>query len=485
MLIIILIAYITLLLVVSYLTGRKSDSNVVFFRGSQRTPWYVVAIGMIGTSISGVSLVSVPGMVRSIGFSYMQMVLGFFAGYIVIATVLLPLYYKLNLITIYEYLKKRFGNYSYKTGASFFLLSRTFLSAFRLYIAAFLLQNFLFEAWGIPFAVTVSGILFFIFLYTFRGGVKTIIWTDTLQTLILITTLILIIFQINTQLSTSISETFSILKDNSLTRVFVFDDWASKQNFFKQFISGMFITIVMTGLDQDMMQKNLSCKNLKEAQKNMFSYGFMFIPVNLLFLSIGALLTLLAMQQNIALPGNPDQILPMFANGRLGEWVYILFFIGIMSVSLSSSDSALTALTTSFSVDILGIDLRKSQKAKRTRILVHAAISITIILLILFIKMTGENNSVIDTLYRVVSYTYGPLLGLFAFGMFTKWKAKDKLVPFIAMFSLVIIAMLDFGFAYFFKYKFGYELLILNGLITFAGLYLISNCSIFNEKMNN
>lgn len=479
------IAYFALLMLVAYLTGRKSDSNATFFLGNRKSPWFVVAFGMIGTSISGVTFVSVPGMVRGIGFSYMQTVLGFFVGYIIIALVLLPLFYKLRLITIYGYLKKRFGNYSYKTGASFFLLSRTLGAAARLYVVALLLQTFVFKQWDIPFWLTVSGIVLIIYIYTYRSGIKTIIWTDTLQTFFLITALVLIIVHVNSMLKTNLYDTFVILKNSELTKTFIFDDWGTKQNFFKQFISGIFITIVMTGLDQDMMQKNLSCKNIKEAQKNMFTYGFSFIPVNLLFLTLGALLILVANQNGIALPENSDNILPMFANGLLGESVTIFFFIGIIAASFASADSALTALTTSVAIDILGVDHLKVKEAKRTRMIVHASISLLFIVMIILIESIGQNNSIIDTIYRMASYTYGPLLGLFAFGLFTKHKIYDKRVPIICIASPLFCAALDQLSKNYLNYAFGYELLMLNGALTYAGLWLISieNKYIKNMKL--
>lgn len=466
--------YFLLLMLVAYITGRKSDSNATFFLGNRKSPWYIVAFGMIGTSISGVTFVSVPGMVRSIGFSYMQTVLGFFVGYLIIATVLLPLFYKLRLITIYGYLKKRFGNYSYKTGASFFLLSRTLGAAARLYVVALMLQTFVFNQWNVPFWVTVTGIVFIIYIYTFRSGIKTIIWTDTLQTFFLLTALVLIIIHVHGMLKTNTAETFALLKNSELTKTFIFDDWQTKQNFFKQFFSGIFITIVMTGLDQDMMQKNLSCKNIKEAQKNMYSYGFSFIPVNLLFLTLGALLILVARQNNITLPENADNILPMFANGLLGQAVTVFFFIGIIAASFASADSALTALTTSFAIDILNVDHEKVEKAKRSRMIVHASISVLFVFIIMLIQLIGQNNSIIDTIYRMASYTYGPLLGLFAFGLFTKHKIYDKRVPVICIASPLFIAALDYISKTYWSYAFGYELLMLNGLLTYIGLWLIS-----------
>ncbi|MDR1679448.1 MAG: sodium:solute symporter [Prevotellaceae bacterium] len=470
----IIIAYFVLLMLIAYLTGRKSDSNAAFFLGNRRSPWYIVAFGMIGTSISGVTFVSVPGMVRGIGFAYMQTVLGFFVGYILIATVLLPIYYKLNLTTIYGYLRKRLGERSYRTGAWFFLLSRTIGAAARLFVVAALLQTFVFDEWGVPFVITVTAIVFLIWLYTFRSGIKTIIWTDTIQTFFLIAALVLIIIKAQAMLKTGFSETFSLLVNSDLTRVFVFDDWVSQQNFFKQFFSGIFITIVMTGLDQDMMQKNLSCRNLREAQKNMYSYGFSFIPVNLLFLSLGALLMLIAQQNGITLPEKPDEILPMFANGLMGEWVTLFFFIGIVAASFASSDSALTALTTSFAVDILDVEKHSEQRAKRTRMWVHLGISVLFAIIIVLIEALSRNNSIIDTIYRIAAYTYGPLLGLFAFGLFTRRTVYDRLVPCVAVASPVLIAVLDYFSKKYWEYSFGYELLMINGAITFLGLWCLS-----------
>lgn len=468
---IIIVAYFGVLMLIALITGYKSANNDAFFLGNRKSPWWLVAIGMVGTSISGVSFVSVPGMVRGIDFTYMQTVFGFFFGYIVIANVLLPLYYRLNLTSIYTYLDQRFGKRAYKTGASFFLVSKTIGSAARLYIVALILQTIVFDQWNIPFVVTVCITIFLIWLYTFRSGIKTIVWTDTLQTIIMIAALILIVVQVSRQLNFNFSDLVSNLIESSKSRIFVFDDWHTKQNFFKQFFSGIFIAIVMTGLDQDMMQKNLTCRNLKDAQKNMYWYGISFIPVNLLFLSLGAMLLMLAAQNNIVLPVKSDEILPLFATTYLENSVLILFVIGIIAAAFSSADSALAALTTSFSVDILNVQHKDQKRAKRWRMVIHICISVIFVLMIMVFKALN-NRSVIDTIYVIVSYTYGPLLGMFAFGLFTKLKTNDKIIPYIAVASPVLCALLDYMSKNYWDYSFGYELLMINGLITFTGLWL-------------
>ncbi len=478
---VLIIAYFGILILISYFTGKKS-TNEAFFLGNRKSPWYIVAFGMIGTSISGVTFISVPGMVQNQGYTYMQMVLGFFVGYIVVSTILLPLYYKLRLTSIYTYLKRRFGNNAYKTGAWFFLISKIIGAAARLYIVALILQSFVFNAWHIPFEVGVFILIMLVWLYTFRGGIKTIIWTDALQTLFLLTALVLIIIGIQNKLGLSIEEISNGLTKSNWTKMFVFDDWVSKQNFFKQFFSGVFITIVMTGLDQDMMQKNLSCKNIKEAKKNMYSYGFMFIPINLLFLSIGALMLLLAQREGLDLPDKADKIVPFFANGYLGAPVSAFFFIGIIAAAFSSADSALASLTTSFSVDILDVKHENARKAKRDRMIVHLCISIVFAFIIMFIHWLGNTESIINVIYSVASYTYGPLLGMYAFGLFTKFKPNDKKIPVIAILSPVLIGTLDIVSKIFWGYAFGTELLILNGGICFFGLWLISSDKQF---MNN
>lgn len=468
----IIIAYFCLLLLIAWITGRKNSGNDAFFLGNRQSPWLIVSIGMIGTSLSGVTFVSVPGMVRSIDMTYMQTVLGFFVGYILIAKILLPLYYKLKLTTIYSYLKDRIGQRGYKTGASFFLLSKIVGAAARLYLVVLILQNYVFSAWHIPFGVTVVISIFLVWLYTFRSGIKTIIWTDTLQAICLIGMLILIIWQVKDQMGLDMRGMVDTIASSPHFRIFEFDDWHSTQHFAKQFFSGIFITIVMTGLDQDMMQKNLSCKNLRAAQKNMYTYGFAFTPVNFLFLCLGVLLIVFAQQQQIALPEMNDDILPMFcASGMLGNSILIFFTIGIIAAAFSSADSALTALTTSFCVDILGIEREEAGKAKRTRLKVHLLISVLFALIIIVFKAVN-NRSVIDAIYMIASYTYGPLLGLFVFGLFTRRRPRDKYVPYICIASPLICFATDQLVAHYTGYRFGYEMLMLNGLITFTGLWI-------------
>ena len=411
----IIAGYFSLLLLIAWITGRRNSGNSAFFLGNRQSPWYIVSIGMIGTSLSGVTFVSVPGMVRSIDMTYMQTVFGFFFGYIIIAKVLLPLYYKLNLISIYSYLGDRLGHRSYKTGASFFLISKIIGAAARLYLVVLILQHYVFDYWNIPFGVTVVISIFLVWLYTFKGGVKTIIWTDTLQALCLLAMLIVIIWQVKDKLGMDFPQMIDAIKQSPHSKIFEFSDWHSKQHFVKQFFSGIFITIVMTGLDQDMMQKNLSCKSLRDAQKNMYTYGFAFTPVNFLFLSLGVLLIILGQQLNIELPASGDDILPMFCtSGILGHTIVIFFTIGIIAAAFSSADSALTALTTSFCVDILGIEREQAVAGKRTRLAVHICISALFAVIILIFKAFND-TSIIDAIYVIASFTYGPLLGLFVF----------------------------------------------------------------------
>jgi Na+/proline symporter len=478
----IIAAYFGILLVISYFTGRNNSGNDAFFLGNRQSPWYIVSIGMIGTSLSGVTFVSVPGMVRSIDMTYMQTVLGFFVGYILIAKVLLPLYYKLQLTSIYSYLETRIGKRSYKTGASFFLLSKIVGAAARLYLVVLILQTYVFGAWHIPFWVTTVLSIALVWLYTYRSGIKTIVWTDTLQAICLVAMLVVIIWQVKDAMGLSFNGMVETLVSSPHFRIFEFSDWHSTQHFVKQFFSGIFITIVMTGLDQDMMQKNLSCKSLKDAQKNMYTYGFAFTPVNFLFLALGVLLLALAARQNISLPALNDDILPMFCtSGILGSSILIFFTIGIIAAAFSSADSALTALTTSFCVDILGVEKEEAEKAKRIRLNVHLMISVLFVVIILIFKALNS-RSVIDAIYMIASYTYGPLLGLFLFGLFTKRKPRDKYVPYICIVSPLICFMIDYVIRSYTGYVFSYEMLIINGGITFAGLWLNSNSKQYGNQ---
>jgi len=467
--------YFGALLIISFFTG-KGAANDAFYLGNRRSPWYVVAFGMIGASLSGVTFISVPGWVGTSQFSYMQMVLGYLLGYIVVANVLLPLYYRLNLTSIYAYLDQRFGPVAYKTGASFFLFSRIIGASFRLFLVANVLQLTVFDAWNVPFWVTVSVTIMLIWLYTFKGGIKTIVWTDILQTFFMLTAIGLSIFYITRSMDLNFVGMVKAIAHSEHSRIWFFDNPKEKTFFFKQFFSGAFITIVMTGLDQDMMQKNLSCKNIHDAKKNMYWYGAAFVPANLLFMSLGALLYLFASQHHIQLPERSDDLFPLLATqGFMAPIVGVLFIIGLVAAAYSSADSALTALTTSFSVDILSIEKRtiSDKQKERIRKWVHIFISIVLGLVIIVFKALN-NQSVVSAIFTFAGYTYGPLLGLYAFGLFTKHPVNDKRVWIIAVIAPILCYILSyFSEKLFFGYKFGYELLIVNGLITYVGLWLI------------
>jgi len=467
----VVVGYFALLLFISYFTGRKAD-NKGFFVGNKQSPWYVVAFGMVGASLSGVTFISVPGWVETIDFTYMQMVLGYMLGYIVVANILLPLYYKLNLTSVYTYLSGRFGKISYKTGASFFLLSRTIGASFRLFLMANVLQITVFDAWGVPFVLTVVLTILLIWLYTFKGGIKTIIWTDSLQTLFMLLAVGVSIYLIMDRLNLNFSGLADTIGQSGYSRVFEFDDWKSRQNFFKQFFAGVFITIVMTGLDQDMMQKNLSCKNLGEAKKNMYWYGFAFIPANLLFLVLGALLLIFAQHEGIAIPERGDELFPLLATQHLGPVVSLFFLIGLMAAAYSSADSALTSLTTSFTVDILGAEENDETKTRKLRVRSHILFSVLLLAVILVFRAIND-DSVISAIFTIAGYTYGPLLGLYAFGLFTKFQVKDCYVPIVAILSPVACYILKSNSMDWFGISIGFELLILNGLLTFIGLLTI------------
>ncbi|MPM46679.1 Sodium/glucose cotransporter [bioreactor metagenome] len=471
-------AYTALLFFISWLTSRKSDSGS-YFSGNKKSPWYIVAYGMVGTSISGVTFISVPGNVLNQNFFYMPLVLGFVVGYMVIAQILLPLYYKMNLTSIYTYLEKRFGFFTYKTGASVFMVSRILGAAVRIFVVVLVLHTFL-PAGKVPFWLVAFVFMFLIFLYTFKGGVKTIIWTDVLQTTFMLLAVFLTIYSVADQMNWSFGDMATAVAGTEYSSWFNWE-WSQGTNAIKQFISGIFIVIVMTGLDQDMMQKNLSCRNLREAQKNMYCYGFSFVPLNFLFMCLGILLITLAGKNGIALPPVNDDILPMFATqGYLGEGVLVLFTIGIIAAAFSNSDSALTAMTTSFCVDILRTGKDAEAIALRKRNRVHVLFSVLLVLFICFFRVVNE-SSVIDTIYVIASYTYGPLLGMFAFGLFTKRNTKDKYVPYIAVTAPVICYLADSMTLRVLGYKFGYEMLMINGMLTFAGLWLFSSNNNFNK----
>ena len=467
--ILLIVAYFSVLILISYLTGKSAD-NRTFFKANNSSPWYLVAFGMIGASLSGVTFISVPGWVEGQNMSYFQMVLGYVVGYAVIGLVLLPLYYKLNLTSIYTYLDDRFGKYSYKTGASFFLLSRTIGAAFRLFLVANVLQIILFDAYGIPFWITVSITILLIWLYTFKGGIKTIVWTDTLQTLFMLIAVGVCIYTISDEME--ISNIFSYVADSELSKTFFFDDVNAGNYFWKRFLSGAFVAIVMTGLDQDMMQKNLTCRNLKDAQKNMFWFTIVLVIVNFFFLALGVLLTDYAQQNGI--DAHKDELFPIIATkGNLGLATAIFFLLGLIAAAYSSADSALTSLTTSFSIDILEIDKKKDKnEQEKTRKKIHILFSFILIATILIFKYFIADESVIAKIFTFANYTYGPLLGLYAFGLFTNLKVKDKMVPFICLVSPFLTFSINYLALEYIGFDFGFSLLILNGLVTFIGLYI-------------
>ena len=457
------LAYFAILFGISHLTSRRADNNT-FYRANRRAPWYMVAFGMVGASISGVTFVSVPGMVLTSQMTYLQMCLGFIVGYLAIAFVLLPLYYRLNLTTIYSYLGQRLGERSYLTGASFFLLSKMTGAAVRFYVVCIILQQFVFDPVGIPFLVNVLLMVALIWLYTRRGGIGTLVFTDTFQTVCLFTALIMIIFTVISDLHFTVSEAIDAIAASPMSRIFVFDDWMSPHHFWKQFLSGAFIAIVMTGLDQDMMQKNLTCKSLRDAQKDMCSYGMAFVPANLLFLALGVLLTMVL---GTGLKG--DAMLPTYIQDNShSQLLMMLFTIGIVAASFSSADSALTSLTTSYCVDI-----RRQAGNERLRKQTHIAMCLFFVLFILLFRALNS-TSLINAIYTIASYTYGPLLGLFTFGLFTRRQPHDALVPFICIASPLLCYALDTVTQHLWDYHFGYELLMLNGLLTFTGLWLSS-----------
>jgi SSS family transporter len=470
--------YFSLLLFIAHLTG-KNDSNETFFKANRKSPWYVVAFGMIGASLSGVTFISVPGWVQSSQFSYLQIVVGYLFGYFVIAYILIPFYYKLNITSIYEFLKQRFGNVSHKTGAFFFFVSRVLIASFRLFLVASVLQHFIFDSWNVPFEITVILSILLIWVYTYKGGIKTIVWTDTLQTFFMLFAVVTTIFIILNKLDWTFAEAFSSVEYKKFSKIIFNDDFNDKRHILKSFFGGVFIAIAMTGLDQDMMQKNLTCKNIKEAQWNVVSLGFVLIAVNFVFLFLGALLFIYAEKFGIAIPtieGNvkTDLLFPEIAlNSGLGLTVGTVFILGLIAAAYSSADSALTSLTTSYCIDFIDIEKREKSKQKSIRIKTHIAISVLLVFVIIIFKYVLKDN-IISSLLQVASYTYGPLLGLFAFGIFTKTQIKDKFVWVIAIFSVVICYFLNaYSKQLFNGYSFGYELLIVNGLITFFGLYLI------------
>ncbi|MBG26545.1 MULTISPECIES: sodium:solute symporter [Croceibacter] len=464
--------YFGVLMLISFLTN-KGGTNAEFFKANRQSPWYLVAFGMIGASLSGVTFISVPGWVEASQFSYFQVVLGYTVGYAVIGLVLLPLYYKLNLTSIYTYLDGRFGRYSYKTGASFFILSRIVGASFRLYLVAVVLQNLIFDGLNVPFWATVTITILLIWLYTFKSGIKTIVWTDTLQTLFMLIAVGVTIVYVSEDLGINSGNFFSYLADSNLSKMFFFEDWKSGDFFWKQFISGAFISIVMTGLDQDMMQKNLTCRNLKDAQKNMFWFTIVLTIVNFVFLALGLLLTVYAQQNGV--DAHKDQLFPELATqGYFGIGVAIVFILGLIAAAYSSADSALTSLTTSFSIDILDIEKRYSEKKQVVvRKTIHVIMSLVLIITIILFKYVIADATVIAKLFTFAGYTYGPLLGLYAFGLFSKWKIKDKLVPLVALATPILGYVISINSLKWFGFEFNFFILVLNGALTYLGLVLI------------
>ncbi|MFN4854946.1 MAG: sodium:solute symporter [Bacteroidota bacterium] len=473
--------YSLLLFVITWVTSRKANAEA-FYKGNNRSPWYVIAYGMIGASLSGVTFMSVPGWVGSTKFSYLMMVLGYLLGYLIIATVLLPLYYRLNLTSIYSYLETRFGKYSYITGASFFMLSRTIGASFRMFLVAGVLQTFVLDAWGVPFYVTVASFVLLILLYTYEGGIKTIIWTDTLQTTFMLLSVVITTYIIRDSLGGSFEQLHKTIEESGLSQILV-TDFHEKNHWLKQILAGMFITIVMTGLDQEMMQKNLSCRNLRDAQKNMLSFSVVLVGVNMLFLFLGALLHIYAAQKHIHI-GRSDDLFPTIALQHLPPLAGILFVIGVISAAYPSADGALTSLTTSFCIDILGLEKSKMSTSKKhtIRVVVHIGFAILLLLTIILFKRIND-SAVVSKLFTVAGYTYGPLLGLYAFGLFTERRIHDWFAPFICLASPLLCYLLNENSVKLFGgYQFGFELLLMNGFLTFVGLYSVSRSKHMNHS---
>ncbi|HLN56205.1 MAG TPA: sodium:solute symporter [Bacteroidales bacterium] len=469
----IFILYTIMLFTITWVTARKAN-NESFFIGNKVSPWFVVAYGMIGASLSGVTFMSVPGWVQDTQFSYMVVVMGYLFGYAVIALVLLPLYYKLKLTSIYSYLDQRFGFWSYKTGAGFFILSRTLGASLRMFLVINVLQIFVFDAWNIPFWVNVLIFIILIIIYTFKGGIKTIIWTDTLQTTFMLLAVVLSVIYISRDLNLTIPELVKSVRENPFSKMFI-TEWQHERFFLKQFLSGMFITIVMTGLDQEMMQKNLSCKNLREAQKNMFTFSGIIFFVNFLFLFLGAILLIYVKNKGITV-ASTDDVFPTVALRYLGPVAGVVFLVGLISAAFPSADGALTSLTTSVSIDFLRLDKREIPEKAKTRIryIVHLSIALLFYVSVMIFSVVND-EAVIDKLFTIAGYTYGPLLGLYSFGMFTNRIVNDKVTPVIAILSPVICFFLSkYSVQLFNGYKFGFELLLLNGFLTFAGLWAFS-----------
>lgn len=467
------VTYFIALFAISYIAGRKAD-NEGFFVGNRKSAWYVVAFAMIGSTISGVTFVSVPGMVQASSFSYLQMVLGFFVGQLIIAFLLVPLFYRMNLVSIYEYLEKRFGTASYKTGAWFFFVSKMLGAAVRLFLVCLTLQLLIFDPFHVPFILNVGLTVLIVWLYTFRGGVRSLIWTDVLKSFCLIVSVMLCIYYIASSLQLNVGELVNTLSESNDSKMFFFDDVNDKRYFFKQFLAGVFTVIAMNGLDQDMMQRNLSCKNFRDSQKNMITSGLSQFFIILLFLMLGVLLYTFTARQGIENPGKSDELFPLIATGGyFPNVVGILFIIGLIASAYSAAGSALTALTTSFTVDILHAKKKEEAALSRIRKQVHIGMAITLGIVI-FVFNWLNNTSVIDAIYTLASYTYGPILGLFAFGIFTKKQVYDKYIPLVAILSPILCFILQRNSEVWFNgYQFSYELLLFNAAFTFLGLCLL------------
>ena len=470
----IFLVYTAVLFTVTWVTARKAN-NQSFYIGNKVSPWYVVAYGMIGASLSGVTFMSVPGWVEETQFSYMMVAFGYFFGYAVIALVLLPLYYRLKLTSIYSYLEQRFGFWSYKTGAGFFILSRVLGASLRMFLVIYVLQIFVFDAWNVPFSVNVAIFIILIILYTMKGGIRTIIWTDTLQTTFMLLAVILSVIYISRELGEPIFRLAREVSDSDISRMII-TDWHHPRFFIKQFFSGMFITITMTGLDQEMMQKNLSIRNLKDAQKNMFTFSTINLFVVFLFLILGAFLLLYARQEGVSVAMS-DDLFPTIALNYLGPAAGVVFLVGLISAAFPSADGALTSLTTSFSIDFLGLEKRKDisdNKKTRIRYVVHLSFAVVFFICILVFRQMND-RAIIDKLFTIAGYTYGPLLGLFAFGLFTSRKVNDRVTPWIAIGSPIVCYILNlYSEELLNGYKFGFEMLLVNGFLTFMGLLLFS-----------
>ncbi|MBK5193772.1 MAG: sodium:solute symporter [Flavobacteriaceae bacterium] len=463
--------YFILLLIISYFTSQKSD-NTTFFTANRSSPWFLVAFGMVGASLSGVTFISVPGEVGNSNWTYLQFVMGNMVGYAVIALVLIPLFYRLKLVSIYEYLQDRFGRNSYLSGASFFLISQTIGASFRLFLAAVVLQIAFFDAFGIPFYVTVLSTILLIWLYTFRGGIKTIVWTDTLQTTFLLVAVVISIIVIVNHMGLKTTEVFSLVSKSEMSQIFDWD-WRSDRNFFKTFLAGIFITIAMNGLDQNVMQKNLTCKNIGDAQKNIFLFSIVFFFSTMLFLALGVLLYKYGIDQQIAIPERSDDLFPFLALNYFGTFAGIVFLIGIIAAAFSSADSALTALTTSFCVDIIDLPKKKESNQKKIRMMVHIGFTLLMFCVIILFNEIND-SSVVSAVFKVAGFTYGPLLGLFVYGLISKRQVKDKWVPLVCVLAPIISIILNFNSVNWFNgYQFGFEILLVNAALTYVGMRIL------------